>query len=103
MFGAMVSVGAGGTATELYRDTAWRLAPVDAATAGAMLRELGCFPLLAGYRGAPAGDVAALAELVARVSALLHAAGGRIREIELNPVRATAEGIAILDALVVLG
>ncbi len=102
VFGAMVSVGAGGTATELYRDTAWRLAPVDAATAGAMLRELGCFPLLAGYRGAPAGDVAALAELVARVSALLHAAGGRIREIELNPVRVWPSGVGVLDALAVL-
>ena len=102
VFGAMLSVGAGGTATELYQDVAWRLAPLDAAAAAAMLRELRCFPLLAGYRGAPGCDIAALAALLVQVAALLHAGAGRIREIELNPVRVHGEGVSVLDALAVL-
>jgi acyl-CoA synthetase (NDP forming) len=103
VFGAMVSVGAGGTATELYQDVVWRLAPLDEAEALAMLRELRCFPLLDGYRGAAACDCAALAALLARIAAMLHGAGGRIGEIELNPVRAHPRGITVLDALAVLG
>jgi acyl-CoA synthetase (NDP forming) len=102
VFGAMLSVGAGGTATELYQDVAWRLAPLDGDAALAMLRELRCFRLLDGFRGAPRGDLAALAELLVRVAALLHGAGGRIAEIELNPVRVHPRGASVLDALAVL-
>lgn len=102
-WGPLISLGAGGTATELYQDIAWRLAPVTEAEALSMLRELKCFPLLDGFRGAAPCDRAAIAALVARLSALLAAAGGRIREVELNPVRATPSGAAVLDALLVLG
>jgi acyl-CoA synthetase (NDP forming) len=102
VFGAMVSVGAGGTATELYQDVAWRLAPLDATAAAAMLRELRCFRLLDGYRGAASCDSAALAALLVQVAALLRAGAGRIREIELNPVRVHGAGVSVLDALAVL-
>jgi acetyltransferase len=103
VFGAMVSIGAGGTATEIYQDVVWRLAPLAEAEALAMVRELRCFPLLDGYRGATACDSAALAALLMRIAALLHSAGGRISEIELNPVRVHPRGISVLDALAVLG
>lgn len=103
VFGAMISVGAGGTATELYQDVAWRLAPLDEADALSMLRDLRAFALLDGYRGAPPGDCAALARLVARIGSLLDAARGRIVELELNPVRVHRHGVAVLDALAVLG
>lgn len=102
-WGPLVSLGAGGTATELHHDIAWRPAPVAEAEALAMLRELKSFPLLDGYRGAAPCDLAAIARLVAGVSAVLAAAGGRITELELNPVRAMAAGVVVLDALVVLG
>jgi acyl-CoA synthetase (NDP forming) len=102
VFGAMISVGAGGTGTELYQDIGWRLAPVDAMGAEQMLRELRCFPLLEGFRGAEPTDVAALARLVADVSGLLACAAGRISEVEVNPVRVRADGVAVLDVLLAL-
>lgn len=101
VFGAMISVGAGGTATELYQDVTWRLAPLDQEAALAMLRELRCVRLLDGYRGAPRGDSAALAALLVQIAAFLHAAGGRVAEIELNPVRVHPNGVSVLDALAV--
>lgn len=104
-FGPVVTVGAGGIATELYRDVARRLAPVTESEAVEMLEELACFPLLQGFRGAAKADVAALAELVARLSRLEVAESGRQREIEINPVivHDQGRGCTVADALMLIG
>jgi len=104
-FGPVVMVGAGGVMTELFHDTACRLAPVDEAEALSMLRELRSAALLEGFRGAPKADVTALARLVAQVSRLAAAARDRIAEFELNPVivHRAGDGCTIADALVVPG
>ena len=101
-FGPVVLVGAGGVHAELFRDTVVELAPVTAATARDMLTRLTSAPLLEGWRGAPAPDVAALAEVIAQVSETL---AGRpdLAEIELNPVRVGPDGVLAVDALVVNG
>ena len=98
--GPVVTVGAGGTAAELFRDTAHRLAPVDEAEAAAMLSELRSAPLLSGFRGARAADIPALARLVAQISQLA-AAAPNIAELELNPVivHPAGQGCTIADAL----
>jgi hypothetical protein len=64
-----------------------------------MIDRLRLSPLLAGYRGRPAGDRAALAELIRRVSALLDVMP-ELRELDLNPVivRAPGGGIMVVDA-----
>ncbi len=103
-FGPVVMVGAGGIRAELFRDTAYRLAPVGEAEALAMLRELRGAPLLEGFRGAPKADVTALARLISQVSRLVAAGRDRIAEFELNPVivHQAGEGCSIADALLVL-
>lgn len=83
--GASVVVGMGGTLAELHADVASRMAPVDAAGAERMLRELRSWPLLEGYRGAAPHDVAAACELVAAVSRLTQARPDVV-ELDLNPV-----------------
>jgi hypothetical protein len=94
-------VGAGGVMTELFKDVAYRLAPVDAEGARRMLGELRIARLLDGFRGAPAADTDALAALVAQLSHF--AAGNRdlVQEVELNPVivHRAGEGCTIVDAL----
>ncbi|RDI35236.1 acetate--CoA ligase family protein [Lentzea flaviverrucosa] len=99
-FGPVVLVGAGGVHAELFRDTAIELAPVTPATARDMLARLTCAPLLSGWRGAPAPDVAALAEVIAQVSETL-AARPDLAEIELNPVRVGSDGVLAVDALII--
>jgi len=103
-FGPVVMVGAGGVTTELFRDTAYRLAPVDEAEAMAMLRELRSARLLEGFRGAPPADLPALARLVALVSRLADAACAHVAELELNPVivHPAGQGYTIADALLAL-
>ena len=101
--GPVVTLGAGGTEAELFRDVAHRLAPVDEEEAHDMLAELRVAPLLRGWRGAPAADVAALTRLVAQVSQL--GAAEQVAELELNPVivHEAGQGSTIADALIVLG
>ena len=49
-----------------------------------MLRSLRTFPLLDGYRGAPPADLAAVEDVLLRVSALA-AAHPEIAELDCNP------------------
>jgi len=98
--GAVVMLAAGGIFAEIYRDRSLRLAPVDVETAHDMIGEVRAFKALAGYRGRPQGDLAALARAVAAVSQL--AADPSVIEAEANPVivRAPGEGIVAVDAVV---
>ena len=99
--GPLVSVGAGGRLTEIYRDVAVRLAPVDLAEAREMLDEVRGFAPLRGYRGLPAGDLDALARALVAVSQL--AGKGDVREAEINPllVGPPGAGVWAVDAVVV--
>ncbi|BDY32964.1 MAG: CoA-binding protein [Mycolicibacterium mageritense] len=97
--GAFVVVGAGGTETEMHQDVRIERAPVSHDIARQMLGELRMAPLLTGWRGRPAVDVDAVADLIVTVSELI-ADRRDIGEIELNPVRATPSGALAVDALV---
>ncbi len=101
-FGPMVMVGLGGVMTELFRDVVYRPAPVGDAEAMAMVQALKAWPLLNGFRGAAAADAPALARLIARISQLAARTGGKISEIEINPVfvHPQGQGVTIVDALV---
>jgi len=99
-FGPVVLVGLGGVQAELYRDVQLALAPVGAGQARAMIEALRAYPLLDGWRGRPAVDVDAAAEVVAAVSRLL-AEDPDLVECEINPLRVGPEGAVAVDALVV--
>lgn len=101
-FGPLLLVGIGGVRTEVYRDVQVALAPVTADQARAMFGRLRGAALLDGWRGAPAVDVAAAAEVAAAVSRLI-ADGTDVTEVEINPLRAGPDGALAVDALVVLG
>jgi acetate---CoA ligase (ADP-forming) len=104
LFGPVLMVGAGGVATELFKDVAYRLAPVDRGRALEMLAGLRIKTLLEGVRGAPRADVQALVRLIVRISAFAVACRETVREIELNPVivHAPGAGCSVVDALIVL-
>jgi acetate---CoA ligase (ADP-forming) len=95
-FGPVLACGAGGTAVELVHDVAVRITPLAEGDARAMVRSLRTFPLLDGYRGAPRADVAALEDLLERISALVEA-HPQIAELECNPVVVTATGVTVVD------
>ncbi|MFC5747879.1 acetate--CoA ligase family protein [Actinomadura rugatobispora] len=100
--GPVVVLAAGGVLAELYQDRSVRPAPVDPGTAREMIGEVIAFRALAGYRGAPVGDLDALARAVAAVSRLADADGAAILEAEVNPLLVLPEGqgVVAVDALV---
>lgn len=98
--GPMLTAGLGGIFTEVLQDVSRRLVPVGREEATAMLRELRGYPLLAGARGRPAGDLDALADLISRLSQWATTYPGQW-ELDLNPVMLTPEGCTIADALLI--
>ncbi len=97
LVGHLVVVGRGGTAVEVLDDVAVRVAPLTDHDVDEMLTSLRSAALLAGYRGAPPLDVAALRELLHRISALVTEVD-EITEIDLNPVFVREDGVAVADA-----
>jgi acetyl coenzyme A synthetase (ADP forming)-like protein len=97
VFGPVLACGAGGTQAELLGDVAVRICPIGRAEAAEMIRSLATFPLLAGFRGGPTADLAALEELLLRVSAMVDA-HHEIAELDLNPVVAGPDGATAVDA-----
>ena len=100
-FGPLVAAGLGGIMVELFGDTAVRLAPVDDATARAMLSSLKSHALLTGFRGKPGVDVDGLVDTICRLSELAHDLKDVIDQIDVNPVIASQSGVMAADALIV--
>lgn len=97
LVGPIVVVGRGGTAVELLDDVAVRVAPLTDHDVEEMLQSLRSAPLLTGYRGAAALDVAALRDVVHRISTLVTQVT-EIAEIDLNPIFVREHGVAVADA-----
>jgi acetyl coenzyme A synthetase (ADP forming)-like protein len=97
VFGPVLACGAGGTQAELLGDVGVRICPITRSDAAETIRSLATFPLLTGFRGSPAADLAALEALLLRVSAMVDA-HGEIAELDLNPVIAGPRGAVAVDA-----
>jgi acyl-CoA synthetase (NDP forming) len=98
-FGPVVACGAGGTTAELISDAAVRITPLTDLDAYEMLRSLKTFPLLDGYRGAERCDVAAVEDVLLRVSAMVET-HPEIVELDCNPLIARPDSAVIVDARV---
>jgi acyl-CoA synthetase (NDP forming) len=99
--GPIVMVAAGGLFAEIHHDRSLRLAPVDLAIAHAMIREVKSLQVLAGARGRPAGDLAALAQAIVALSRL--AGDPAVIEAEINPLIVREQGVIAVDCLVRVG
>ena len=100
VFGPMLVMGRGGVTVELEPDVARAFLPLDAAQIEDLIRSLRAAPLLAGFRGAPPCDVAALARTVQELCDH-YLQDETLSEIEINPLVVDRAGRVIaLDALV---
>jgi len=99
--GLVLVIGSGGVLAELAADRAVLLAPASREEIEAALSDLKVAALIAGFRGRPAGDRAALVDTVLAVQrfALDHA--DSLLELEINPliVRPAGRGVVAVDAL----
>jgi acyl-CoA synthetase (NDP forming)/GNAT superfamily N-acetyltransferase len=99
MFGPLVVFGLGGVATEVLADHAARLTPLTDTDADKLIRSIHAAPLLLGHRGSPPADLAALRDLLLRVSRLADDLA-EITDLDLNPVIAQPDGVSVVDARV---
>ena len=99
-FGPLLVVAAGGTLVELLADRVVACPPVSHAGALALLDRLRIRPVLAGWRGAPAVDIDALADVIVAFSEMAVELGDVVDAVEANPVIASPHGAIAVDALV---
>jgi acyl-CoA synthetase (NDP forming)/RimJ/RimL family protein N-acetyltransferase len=95
--GPLVLFGVGGAAADALADRAARLAPLTDSDADELIRSIRAAPLLLGHPGAPGVDLAALRDLLLRVSQLADDLP-QIAELELSPVFARPDGVQAVDA-----
>jgi acyl-CoA synthetase (NDP forming)/GNAT superfamily N-acetyltransferase len=96
-FGALVSFGIGGMATELLDDRSYRAVPLTDNDAADLIAAPRAAPLLDGYRGAQVVPKEPLVDLALRLSALADDVP-EVVELQLQPVLAGPSGIAITGA-----
>jgi acyl-CoA synthetase (NDP forming) len=99
-FGPLLVVAAGGTLVEFLADRVVACPPVSHTGALALLDQLRIRPLLAGWRGASAVDIDALADVIVAFARMAVEVGDVVEAVEANPVIASAHGVVAVDALV---
>lgn len=99
VFGPLLVFGSGGAATEVHGDHVTRLTPLTDADADEMINSVRAAPLLAGRRGTPPVDTAALADALLRVSMLADDLP-EVSEMDLNPVVVRQDGVYCVDVRV---
>jgi acyl-CoA synthetase (NDP forming) len=101
-FGPVVMFGLGGVYVELFEDVAFRLAPLIREDAEDMIFEVRGSRLLRGVRGEPPADVEATVQALLAVSRLLVECP-EVAELDVNPLLVFGQGVAAVDARVVVG
>lgn len=97
--GNVVVVGAGGTQTELHADVRLLIPPLTHEAVHEAIKKLRLFPLLEGYRGAPARDVESFVNFVVSVGNSPAVTAGQIESLDINPVLVlpTGQGSVAVD------
>ncbi len=100
-FGPVLLFGTGGQLVEVFKDRALALPPLNTTLARRMMEQTRIYKALKGVRGRKPVDMAALELLMVRFSALV-AEQRWIKEIDINPLLASPDGLIALDARVVV-
>jgi acyl-CoA synthetase (NDP forming) len=100
--GPVLTIGAGGILVELLEDSAILTLPTDEKAIREAIASLKIAKLLAGYRGAPKGDIDALVAAVASAASYVVSNASIIEELDVNPIMVLPEGDGVVaaDALI---
>ncbi len=96
--GATLTLGMGGTSTEVLADTQTLVLPVTAEDVRGALMALRHAPLLRGFRGRAAPDIDAAIDVALRLADAIQS-DDTLTEIEINPLILRADGAVAVDVL----
>ena len=100
-FGSVIMFGLGGVFVEVFRDVAFKLAPITEVIAQEMVREIRSHRLLRGYRGSTAVDEGSITHTLQAVSKLVSE-NREVLELDLNPVIVRDNSATAVDARIIL-
>ena len=100
-FGPVLLFGSGGKLVEVYQDRALALPPLNTTLARRMMERTKIFVALQGVAAAAPVDLVALEQLLVRFSQLVVEQRW-IKEVDINPLLASPQGLVALDARIVL-
>jgi acetyl-CoA synthetase (ADP-forming) len=100
-FGPAVMFGLGGVFVELFKDVAFRIAPVTETEALEMMKEIKGYPILSGYRGMKELDISQITKTIVTISELISNVD-EIKEVELNPLFVYEKDTIAVDARIIL-
>jgi acetyltransferase len=100
-FGPVLLFGSGGQLVEVYKDRALALPPLNSTLARRMMENTKIYQALKGVRGRPPVDMEGLQALLVSFSQLVVEQPW-IKEIDINPLLASADRLLALDARVVI-
>jgi len=99
-WGLILAIGFGGVLVELLADVALAPLPVSRDEVIDLLGRLRGAKMFQGFRGAPAIDVAAVADVIVKIGNAAIALGSDLQSLEINPLLVRGDKIEALDALV---
>lgn len=94
-FGPLLMFGLGGIYVEAFKDVTFRVAPIDRREAKEMLGEIRSYNLLRGVRGEKPSDLAAISDIIFRISQLCTDFP-EIVELDINPLMVFEAGKGVL-------
>jgi acetyltransferase len=100
-FGPMIAFGAGGTMIELINDRAMELPPLNQFLAHRLIERSRVSETLGEWRGASAVNMAALEQVLLRVSEMVCELP-QLREMDINPIIVDEQGCVAVDARIVI-
>jgi acetate---CoA ligase (ADP-forming) len=100
-FGPVVTFGLGGIFVEAIRDFVVWPAPLTIEEAREMVRRIRGYRILTAFRGRPAADLEAVAQVLYQIGQLAYVWRERIAELDINPLFVLPEGRGVIvgDAL----
>lgn len=94
-FGNVIMFGLGGIYVEVFKDVAFKIAPITKKDAYEMIKSIKSFALLKGIRGEKMLDIDTLADTIVRFSQL--SMDYPISEMEINPLKVFEKGCVAVD------
>jgi acyl-CoA synthetase (NDP forming) len=100
-FGPAIMFGLGGVFVEVLNDVSFGIVPINEKDAAYMIRDVKGYPMLKGYRGQEPVNLSALEQMLLKLSEFVEKTP-QIRELDLNPIIARADGVVAVDARILL-